>query len=316
MPNPREARWAAVPRASGARWWLPLDGPRETASSFQLYQPVTFKGLAAWGVARSLARRGAFAAAPRGRPPEAVLRHLEELLSVGDHVAVARTNHEDRYVALVLGAGGAPRLLVKVATAPEGQERLALEAENVERFAPLLEPPLSAPTIRSLRAGAVAYDVVPWTPRKLPWMLPEDVARSLGSLFAKTAHDGLGAAHGDCAPWNLMRHPGGWTLVDWEDADAARAPFYDVFHFVVQSHTLLRLPRRRDVVRGLGGDGWIGRAIAAYAAAAGVPAGASSACFRTYLETSAHFAEGERRRERTSARARARLSAAVEGRGA
>jgi thiamine kinase-like enzyme len=97
----------------------------------------------------------------------------------------------------------------------------------------------------------------------------------------------IGAAHGDCTPWNLMLgQDGEWTLVDWEDARSDAPPFFDVFHYLVQSNQELLLPRRTAIVDGLSGKGWIGGVIGAYAEGAGIPAETAGEFFEQYLKDS------------------------------
>jgi hypothetical protein len=119
-------------------------------------------------------------------------------------------------------------------------------------------------------------------------MLPEEVAAAVGEFFRLTADgNGEGAAHGDLAPWNLLKTSNGWVLIDWEDSRTAATPFFDVFHYVVQSHALLKHPSRADVVAGIvGGEGWVGKAISAYASGAGIDAAEALEQLPAYLEAS------------------------------
>jgi len=112
---------------------------------------------------------------------------------------------------------------------------------------------------------------VEWQVRSTPWKLPKEVAAALGALFRATENSGVGAAHGDCAPWNLLSSGGSWVLVDWESATASAPPFHDLFHYLVQSHVLLGRPRADAILAGLTGNGWIGVAVRGYAHAANLP---------------------------------------------
>jgi aminoglycoside phosphotransferase (APT) family kinase protein len=107
-----------------------------------------------------------------------------------------------------------------------------------------------------------------WSPRRRPWLLPAEVAGALGRFFAAgTEHqdDALGPVHGDFAPWNLLQTDRGWVLVDWEEAHHRGRPFVDLFHYLVMAHVNLEVPSQQSLLAGLEGNGWIGRAIAAYA---------------------------------------------------
>ena len=83
--------------------------------------------------------------------------------------------------------------------------------------------PGSCPGRYGLRRSSIArldlllLEAVEWSPRLRPWVLPSEVAFALGRAFAASADGGdRGMAHGDFAPWNLLRTSDGWVLVDWE----------------------------------------------------------------------------------------------------
>jgi hypothetical protein len=82
----------------------------------------------------------------------------------------------------------------------------------------------------------------------------------------------------------LLGHNGEWTLLDWENASRSAPPFFDLFHYLVQSNHELWFPQRRSIVNGLEGRGWIGRAIRAYAEGAGIAADPARQFFLQYLE--------------------------------
>jgi hypothetical protein len=84
-----------------------------------------------------------------------------------------------------------------------------------------------------------------------------------------------------------MRTHRRWVLLDWEDVRDDASPFYDIFHYLVQSTTLLGRPSRRALMLGLEGEGWIGRAITAFADGSGVAAAEAPRYFESYLEESA-----------------------------
>ena len=91
-----------------------------------------------------------------------------------------------------------------------------------------------------------------------PWVL----------FFRRTVSgdDGAsGVAHGDCAPWNLLRTDRGWVLIDWENAWHGTPPFFDLFHFLVQASIELRRPSRRTIIDALHQRGHLRPAIEAYA---------------------------------------------------
>jgi thiamine kinase-like enzyme len=96
----------------------------------------------------------------------------------------------------------------------------------------------------------------------------------------------LGAAHGDFAPWNLLATESGWTLLDWEIADQAMPPFYDLFHFLVQANGELRRPSKRAIVDGLNQKGWVGAVIQAYGEGSGIEPKQARTHFLSYLQLS------------------------------
>jgi thiamine kinase-like enzyme len=121
--------------------------------------------------------------------------------------------------------------------------------------------------------------------------MPPDVAFALGEFFQAARVGGVGLAHGDCAPWNLLRDDAGWALIDWENAMEGMPPFYDLFHFLVQSTIELRRPSRKSIVEGLELRGPVGRIVRAYADGSRVGPRASKEMFVDYLRRSIDMVE-------------------------
>jgi hypothetical protein len=159
--------------------------------------------------------------------------------------------------------------VAKVARGEEGDRALEREAGSIERFRAQLPPPIAAPTILERSPGLLLMEPVAWRPRWRAWRLDEQVARAMGAFFRSTRTEGpevVGGAHGDWAPWNMLRTSVGWVLVDWEDASDAAPPFYDLCHHLVQSHALLGRPTLQELLRGFRqGDGWVANAVRSYA---------------------------------------------------
>jgi hypothetical protein len=66
---------------------------------------------------------------------------------------------------------------------------------------------------------------------QLDKMAPDVLDRSLGCLDLDIAVPTM-LVHGDFMPWNIRDNPHvGYVLVDWEWADFAGLPAYDMFHF-------------------------------------------------------------------------------------
>jgi hypothetical protein len=303
-----------LPRAANARWVLPRSPRSAAGNGLHIYHPVTLRGLAGWHAARAGATVGLFALLPKGLPPEStVAEMLAPHVPEGGTTAVARTNHTGRYVALVLDREGRSVAVAKIASDDAGRSKLQSEAIRIGQFSDCLPPPLSTPRVLLAEDGLLLMEAIPWTSRSRPWRLPAEVAVSLGEFFAGGNNgDGLagsGLTHGDFAPWNLLRTKSGWVLLDWEEAKSSGEPFWDVFHFLVQGHALLRRPTRRALLSGLDGRGWIGTSISAYAQSAGLAVEEAPDRFRAYLESS----QGELNAQSSDGRAGLRARRALIG---
>ena len=265
-------RWAALPPGRRARWLIPRR-PAAARAGLAVYQPMTPWGRAGWESARLIARVGAFYLVPTQGASE-LTRAVQPYIASGGSVAVSFAHGGRRGVALVLDAMDRPTHAVKVALDEDGRQRLAREADRLDRLGRLLQPPLAAPRVIESGDGVLALEPVAWLPRSRPWFLPEQLARGIGRFHAAVEGEGGVAAragHGDFAPWNVMATRQGWTLLDWEEARLASAPYDDPFHYLVQAHALLGRPRAAQILEGLQRRGWVGRAIGAYAAAARLP---------------------------------------------
>jgi thymidylate kinase len=308
------AGWTAI---SPSRRWLFPRGPRTAAAAaLSIYQPVTTRARMGWGAARLAARVGAFRLLPHGEAPSARIREaIAKFVPRGATLASMRANHPGRHVVAVVDQHGRTSAIVKVADDDEGRARLRAEAESLDRLAPYITPPVTAPRVIAHEDGVLVLEPVAWRPRPVPSMLPIDVARACGLLYRRTASaDGsTGAAHGDLAPWNVLRTETGWTLVDWEDASEDAAPFTDVLHYLVQAHALLRRPTKRDLLQSVRtGRGTDGAAIRVYALAAGVAAGVAYDVLHAYLERTLPTLDPATKDGHRGIRARRALLAAME----
>lgn len=287
------AEWLALPSVRDPRWLLPRGSRALTRAGLSVYHPVTLKARVGWEAARVLSSLGAFRLIPgRGGPAQEVWDTLGPYMPAGGSLAIARATHIGRSVALMLAPNGSPAALAKLATDQEGRDALAREARNLGRLGTLLSPPLSAPEILGSGDGLLVVRAVPWRARWRSWRMPEDVAFALGAFFRAGSQVDVGGrtfgpSHGDVAPWNFLDTGGRWLLIDWENADETRTPFYDLMHFFVESYSLLRRPSRKTLVSGLlGKRNWIGAAIAAYARGAEIPASETRPHFLAYLRDS------------------------------
>jgi len=279
-----------LPWSRSPRWYVPRNPGIITRRSFLIYHPVTLRSRLGWEAARSLAGRGAFRLLrPSALMPREIWDPVASLIPSGGALAVARANHPGRFLALVVGDRGELRAFVKIARDSVGSEALHRERLALESLGPLLPPPLFAPKVLDHQEGVLVLEPVEWRVRDQPWRLPPEVAHALGEFFRSTASDSgssVGAWHGDCTPWNLLRTQSGWALVDWENAENDRPPFFDVFHFLVQASVELRRPMKRSIVRGLAGEGWVGASIEAYAHGCQVDPSEARNLFSDYLRQS------------------------------
>jgi thymidylate kinase len=304
-------RWVVLPRASAPRWYLPSGPARTAVSGLAIYHPVNNRGRVGWEATRLFAAVGGFRVlAHRGsKPPDEVLQLLAPHLPPGVCVAVAGGSHRGRYTALILDERtGVAIAFAKIVRDPDGPAALGAEAVASERFAPLLPTGLRAPRLLERSENVLLFEAMAGVPRPDPWSLPPEVAFLLGRFHAAGATgDGLGPAHGDCAPWNLLRSREGWILVDWAEARSDAPPFEDVFHFLVQAHTLLGRPTRGKLVTALTGEGRPGSVMLAYAKGAGLSIENVPALAESYLERSAARLDVDRRDGRDGLRVREAL---------
>lgn len=276
--------WTALPSRGDPRWVFPR-GPRHVAArAATLYQPVTTKGRAGWTAGRALARAGLWRALPRSAPPSsAALDAVRTILLPGDRVASSRPNHAGRSLLMLIGDGARPDRIAKVIT--EGPtDALDRELDALTSFGGLLPAPLSTPRIDAHSRGLIVFDAVGWVPRREPWRLPPEVAGAVGGFYRAAGGDETdGPAHGDFAPWNLLRTRNEWVLIDWEHFVEDAPPFYDLWHYFVQGHALLGRPSADAILRGAAGEGEIGTAVRAYAAGADVPEDLALSSLEAYL---------------------------------
>jgi Phosphotransferase enzyme family len=281
--------WLALPRGGSVRWMIPRGSRSAALEGLRVYQPMTLKGRLAWEVARGVAGLGALRLLARGEAPDRAIRQvLAPHIPRGGTVAVAKSNHAARFVALIIDGTGAASAIAKVALDQSGREALEKEASILRKLGPLLPAPLRAPQIVEQGDGFVLLEAVRWRPRLRPWELPADVAHALGGFYAAgQVTNERGLAHGDFAPWNLLWTTDGWVVVDWESGDTEAPPFYDLFHFLVQSCVRLGRPSQEAVVQGVvAGEGSVARLIGAYADGARILSQDASWHFLTYLRAS------------------------------
>ena len=285
--------WTRLPPRTANRWSVPRGPGRIASASLLIYQPMTPWRRAAWEIAQVVARSGALRLLPRNDPaPRAVRVQIAPFVPRRGSFALALANHPGRYVAMILDAHGEPDIVVKVATDGGGRQALQQESLRIAELGSLLTGPLRPPRIVDCRDGALALHAERWRPRWRPWDLDQALVEALGAFFAsrrRVSPDGIpvGPSHGDFAPWNVLRTDQGWLLVDWEYAASERPAFYDLFHYLVQSHVHLGQPSRRVLLDALIGKGRLASRLSIYARAANVDVGRVPELLHLYAEISA-----------------------------
>ena len=293
-PGPAGGGWTQLPSRKSFRWMIPRAPRAVSRTSIRVYQPVTVKGLIGWTAAGIACSIGAIRFFPRG---SALPRWVREALGPHMHSTQHRRAYESQSPGPFRRTGHRygrqarawwPRLPI----ARMGKAALAKEARAISSIGPMLAPPLAAPEVIDHSDGVLLLEPVPWDPRLFPGVLPEEVASCLGDLFRKTAIPGgsLGAAHGDCAPWNLLRSGGRWVLIDWEEASESAPPFYDLLHYYVQTFVLLRRRSAAQILEAIGRpEGHVHDALHAYARAAGLRAEEAAEHLPSYIELSSRM---------------------------
>jgi hypothetical protein len=251
---------------------LPRAPRAAVVAALHAYHPCSTRARFAWQTSRRFAALGGFRLLPRGAAPPRVVRELlAPHLPSRTTIAVAESDHPGRFVAVIVGDRGTCHGVAKLATDTHGQTALENEARALDSLAKFLPPPLYAPGLLAQDKGLLLLEPVQWVPRRLPWVLPPEIARAIGAFFGANGADELmGPTHGDFTPWNLLKAERGWVLVDWEEARDRDRPFFDLFHYLFMVHLNLETFSQQALLDGLEGKGWIGRAIAAYAEGAGL----------------------------------------------
>lgn len=309
-----DSGWVALPTRRSPRWFFPRASDATAQGSFLIYHPVTLRSLAGWEVARAMAGVGGFRLLSRySLLPREVWDAAAPLIPPGGSISVAKANHPGRFLALVVDERGAPLAFVKVARDTIGSRALAMEREALYSFGSLLAAPLFAPPVLDSTEGVLVIGPVHWRKRAFPWRLPEEAAFALGLFFRSTSSGEAGmrgVAHGDFAPWNLLRTDSGWGVVDWENCLREAPPYFDLFHFFVQANSELRRPTKQAILEGLQLKGWVGKAVGAYAAGSDIPSSESKHFLHEYLRISA--ARLDLSAPRRGARVRSRLAARLQ----
>lgn len=244
------------------------------------------------------------------RPP--LMDSLSPLIGIeGGYVAAASSFDGERGVLCVIDDSGRIRAFVKLAWSDQHEESLRREADTLERlkgmpptvrlpavifsgelegFATLvITPVLGRPRLRPgglggqlVQASATIFRFGAGR-RPLATALPAtheddpEWSRLLGETRDAIEPWGehsvpVGLVHGDLAPWNLLEAGRSVGVVDWEEARFDGLPFWDLWHYLVQTAALTRRPRSTEALhRAIRGEGPLWQALRSYASSVDIP---------------------------------------------
>jgi Phosphotransferase enzyme family len=278
----------AFPPSHAHRWYLSSKLGTGAGNSLPVYRPVSLKALLGWQLAHTGVQAGIYRVFPRTTIPDEVQEALATLRIQGEIAALARTNHEQRWIALILSSSG-PHSVAKIALDQRDAALLDMEHEKLRHFGRFLSPPIREPRVIHYEHGALVLEAVMSRPHLTSSVLPPQVAGSLGGFFSalNEAHSppATGLVHGDFAPWNLLRHEDEWVLIDWESVATEQSPFLDLIHYHVQSYIHLGRPSLRSLIAGFSGTGRLSDSIRAYAEKAGHPPSAAKRYLHEYVRS-------------------------------
>ena len=244
------------------------------------------------------------------RPP--LLDSVARLVGIeGGHVAAASSFDGARGVLCVIDDSGRIRAFVKLAWSDQHAESLRRERDILERLkgvsmavrlprvifsgdledvetlviTPVLGRPRLRPgglSVQLVQASATIFRDHAGT-RPLGAALPATDAedpewsRLLGETRAAIEPWAdrsvpVGLVHGDFAPWNLLEAGRSIGVVDWEEARFDGLPFWDLWHYAVQTAALTRRWRSTLALhRAIRGEGPLWQALRYYAAYVDIP---------------------------------------------
>lgn len=274
------------------RWLIPRTPVKAAAIASQLYQPMSLRGRFLRATARLVAQSGVLRLMPSAQIPEEVLGPIRQWLPPGGTLAAKRLTR-DRWFIQTITRAAKPGVALKVGVSPSARELLVKEGGTIAAVGSIVAPPLAVPTVRRSGNGLLVMERIDWKPRRNPRVLPPEIAQSLGTMFRAGARlDGArtrGRIHGDFAPWNLLWDGRKWFLIDWEESEPDGPPFYDIFHFFVQSHIILGSPSEEVILAGVRGHGPVGDALAAFSQGADIDLDPMGHSFLEYLDLSEDF---------------------------
>jgi hypothetical protein len=229
----------------------------------------------------------------------------------GGHVAAASSFDGERGVLCVIDDSGRIRAFVKLAWSEQHAESLRRERDTLERLKGMSMPVRLPRVIFSGELEGVATLVITpvlGRPRLRPGGLSVQLVQASATIFrdhagtrplaaalpATDAEDPewsrlrsdtraaiepwadrsvpVGLVHGDFAPWNVLEAGRSLGVVDWEEARFDGLPFWDLWHYAVQTAALTRRSRSTMALhRAIRGQGPLWHALRSYASYVDIP---------------------------------------------
>ena len=266
------------------------------------------------------------------RPP--LMDSVSPLIGIErGHVAAASSFDGERGVLCVIDDSGRIRAFVKLAWSDQHEESLRRESDTLERLKGM-PPTVRLPRVifSGELEGFATLVITPvrGRPRLRPGGLGEQLVQASSTIFRFGAgrrplaaalpliqtedpewsrllgetRDAIepwaersvpvGLVHGDFAPWNLLEAGRSVGVVDWEKARFDGLPFWDLWHYVVQTAALTRRPRSTKALhRAIRGEGPLWHALRSYASSADIPVELGRVILPLYLaSTGAQLVRG------------------------
>jgi hypothetical protein len=258
------------------------------------------------------------------RPP--LMDSVSQLIGIeSGHVAAASSFDGERGVLCLIDDSARVRAFVKLAWSDQHEESLRREAETLQRlkgmpdtvrlprvifsgelegFATLVMTPVTGrPRLRPARLGGRLVETAASIfrfgegSRRLADALSEaQTDHPEWSRLFKETRDAIepwgerlvpvGLVHGDFAPWNVLAGEQSLGVVDWQEARFNGLPFWDIWHYAVQTAALARSSwSAKALHRAIQSEGPLWSALQRYASSTDVPVDLARLILPLYLAT-------------------------------
>lgn len=228
-------QWRVLPSRRHANVVFRADGPKPRIEGV-VAVPCTRRAAALNYLTKQIAHSRLRCLAPRiVGPPQSMINAV----SVdGSSAVTARKTRNGNWIVVGRTDDGGS-LIAKQDRDDEGAK--LDRSEHLLRSTALRPPVLQATT--SQTAGLLVTVAETATDKIRSTTISSDASYALGRMWRRSSS---GFAHGDFVPWNLIPTASGLVLLDWEHAFDDAPPFYDIWHWVVQCHLLLRTATPHD----------------------------------------------------------------------